>query len=623
MCGIAGMLRRDGQPVDESVVRRMTDRLVHRGPDGEGLHVAGPVGIGHRRLAIIDVSGGAQPMVSDDGATWLTFNGEIYNYRELRHELMASGTRFRTRSDTEVILRGYEAWGIGVIPRLRGMFAFAIWDARRRRMLLARDRLGIKPLVYAWDGRSLRFASELKAIVADPDVPRDLDWAAVRDYFTYHCVPGPRTIFRGIDKLPPAAYLLCSLDGGEPYVRRYWRLPMAPDHSVSEVGWCERLRHVLDETVRLHMVSDVPLGAFLSGGVDSSAVVASMARTSSRPVKTFSIGFEEADFDELRYARLVARRYGTEHIELVVKPRVVEVLPRLAWHFDEPFADASAVPTYCVSQITREHVTVALSGDGGDESFAGYRRYADALRLAERADALPLALAKPLARAAAACLPHGAPGRGVLEMFTMPPLERYHRMMTFGTGTTIAGLLSPAAREQVAAQPIPDGFARLAAEARTSGYLSTLQYIDLHHYLPEDILTKVDRTSMAVSLETRVPLLDHVLVELAARMPESLKLHGGRGKYVLKRVMEQALPREVLTRSKMGFGVPLGRWFRSELKDFAVEILTARRARQRGIVSPDAVTGLLDTHLRGMRDRSPQLWALICFELWCRAWADR
>jgi asparagine synthase (glutamine-hydrolysing) len=623
MCGIAGIVRQDGQPVDTITLRRMTDILAHRGPDGEGIRLDGPVGLGHRRLAIIDLVAGAQPMISDDGATWITYNGEIYNFRELRRELSALGARFRTNSDTEVILRGYEAWGIAVIPRLRGMFAFGIWDARRRQLLLARDRLGIKPLVYGWDGHCLRFASELKALLTDTAVPRDLDWAAVRDYFTYHCVPGPRTIFRDIQKLPPASYLLCSLDGGKPEIGRYWHLPMAPDRRLSEAEWCERLRHVLDETTRLHMISDVPLGAFLSGGVDSSAVVARMAQNSTQPVKTFSIGFDEPDFDELAYARLVARRYGTEHVELVIRPDIVDVLPRLAWQFDEPFADASAVPTYCVSKITREHVTVALSGDGGDENFAGYRRYAEVVKLAGQADRWPLALAKPLARAIAARLPIATRGRGSLELIAMSPLERYHRKMTFQTDATLATMLTASAHEQVMAQPRSDSYARLAAQARTEDYVSTLQYIDLHHYLPEDILTKVDRTSMLVSLETRVPLLDHVLVEFAARIPSSLKLRGERGKHILKQAMAHDLPREVLTRSKMGFGVPIARWFQTDLKDFVVDVLADRRAGQRGIVRPEVVKQLLATHRAGHHDRSPQLWALICFELWCRTWLDR
>jgi asparagine synthase (glutamine-hydrolysing) len=622
MCGIAGILRQDGGVVDRGLLGRMTDVLAHRGPDGHGLHVDGPVGLGHRRLSIIDLATGAQPMATVDGALWITYNGEVYNYRELRQELTALGYQFQTTSDTEVILQGYRAWSSDVVRRLRGMFAFAIWDAPRRRLFAARDRLGIKPLVYAWDGRCVRFASELKALVEDPAVSRDLDWEAVRDYFAHLCVPAPRTIFRAIRKLPPASYLIASPDGGEPEIRRYWTLRMAPDDAVSEAEWIARLQALLDDTVRLHMVSDVPIGAFLSGGVDSSTVVASMARVSNAPVKTFSIGFDEADFDELAFARRVATRYATDHFEMVVKPDVMAILPRLAWQFDEPFADASALPTYCVAKITREHVTVALSGDGGDEGFAGYRRYADATALARQADGPMLRLARPLYRLAARCLPHGVRGRGHLELLGTPPLLRYFRMMTFQREESLTRLLGDEVARHAGLRPDLAPYERLAAEAGDVGYLSRLQYVDTHHYLPEDILTKVDRATMLTSLESRVPLLDHVLLEFAATIPESLKLRAGVGKYILKRAMEPYLPREVLARRKMGFGVPLAAWFRGGLRDFAVEVLTDRRTRGRGIFRPDGVEDLLASHASG-RDRSSQIWSLICFELWCRTWLDR
>src|SRR6266446_25657 len=470
MCGIAGIVRQDLAPVDEAALRRMTGVLAHRGPDGEGFYADGSVGLGHRRLAIIDLTTGAQPMASEDGATWITYNGEVYNYRELRAELSARGFAFRTTSDTEVILRGYEAWGVDVLTRLRGMFAFAIWDGRRRRILLARDRVGIKPLVYAWDGKRLLFASEIKAILEDPSVDRELDWEALRDYFVHLFVPGPRTIFRAIRKLPPASYLLYSLDGGEPAIHRYWTLRMAPDVTVTDREWTERLGHLLDETVKLHMVSDVPVGAFLSGGVDSSTVVACMARTSSAPVKTFSIGFDEADFDELAYARLVAHRYGTDHLEMVVKPDVMSILPRLMLQFDEQFADSSAIPTYCVSKITREHVTVALSGDGGDEVFAGYRLYLEAMSLHRQADRPPIAWLGPLLRLVAACLPDGVRGRGFLQFLGTEALLRYFRMMTFQHGKTLERLLTPDVAAQVVPRPDPAVYQRLAGEAGTRHY---------------------------------------------------------------------------------------------------------------------------------------------------------
>jgi asparagine synthase (glutamine-hydrolysing) len=622
MCGIAGIFRPDGAPVPGDLVARMTEVLAHRGPDGAGLHVEGPVGLGHRRLAIIDLAAGAQPMGSDDGALWIAYNGEVYNFGVLRRELEARGVRFRTGSDTEVVLRGYEVWGTDVLPRLRGMFAFAIWDGRRRQMVLARDRLGIKPLVYAWDGASLRFGSEIKAILQDPSVPRELDWEALRDYLAHLYVPAPRTLFRAIRKLPPASYLVCRLDA-QPEILRYWRLQPNPDPAVTETEWCRRLDEVLAETVRLHMVSDVPVGAFLSGGLDSSAVVAYMARASSTPVRTFSIGFDEADFDELGFARQVARRYGTDHFELVVKPEVMDILPRLAWQFDEPFADASALPTYCVARITREHVTVALSGDGGDENFAGYRRYAEAGALARLGDRPPVSLVRPLLRAVAGRLPENLRGRGFLHLLGLPPTRRYFRMMTFQTDETLRRLLTPEAAAGVGDHLDPTPYERLAAEAGGPADLGRLRYIDFHHYLPDDILAKVDRTSMLTSLETRVPLLDHVLVECVATIPEHLKFRDGRGKYIFRRTLEPLLPADILTRRKMGFGVPLGAWFRGQLKGFVSDILTDPQVARHGLLRPSAVHALLDAHARGPRDWSAQIWSLVCLELWCRTWWRR
>lgn len=621
MCGIAGLLRQDGAPVDPMLLHRMTDVLAHRGPDGEGFHVEGPVGLGHRRLAIIDVSGGAQPMHSADGAVAITYNGEVYNFRELRTELEARGFVFRTTSDTEVVLHAYEAWGEAAIARLRGMFAFAIADHRRRQILLARDRVGIKPLVYAWDGRCLRFGSEIKALLQDPKVGRDLDWSAVHEYFTHGYIAAPRTIFTSVRKLSPASYLVCPFDGGAPRVVRYWDLQFSPRAGRTDAEWVEGLAALLDEAVRLHMVADVPVGAFLSGGLDSSSVVAHMARQSRHPVRTFSVGFDEAEFDELEYARQVAGRYGTNHVELVVKPDVVDILPRLTWQFDEPFADASAVPTYCVSKITREHVTVALSGDGGDESFAGYRRYADALALDGQAHRLRTLA--PLVRLLAAALPRNVRGRGHLALLAMAPLERYFSLMTYQSDGTLGGLFTPDARAHLVPRTRPEAFSALAAEAGSADHLSQLQYVDIHHYLPEDILTKVDRTSMLVSLETRVPLLDHVLMEYVATMPSTLKFRGGSGKYVLKQAVRGLLPSAILDRPKMGFGVPLARWFRNELKPLVADVLLGSRARARGIIRPDAVSALVQRHATGHQDLSVAIWSLLCFELWCNEWLDR
>ncbi|HKW94420.1 MAG TPA: asparagine synthase (glutamine-hydrolyzing) [Methylomirabilota bacterium] len=620
MCGIAGVVRQDGAAVDSDLVRRMTGALAHRGPDGDGFYFEGPVGLGHRRLAIIDLSGGVQPMAVDGGAFRITYNGELYNYRELRRELVGRGCDFETKSDTEVVLQAYRAWGPDCLRRFRGMFAFAIWDARARLLFAARDHLGIKPLVYAWDGTCLRFASEIKALLQDPALPRRLDRDALSDYLTYHYVPTPRTIFSDVKKLPPASYLLFRPDGGEPEINRYWDLDLTTRATGSEKEWIERLGATLMEAVKLQMVSDVPIGAFLSGGVDSSTVVACMAKSSERKVKTFSIGFDESDFDELAYARQVAARHDTEHFEMVLKPDVMSVVPRLAWQFDEPFADASAVPTYCVSRITREHVTVALSGDGGDENFAGYRRYTEAAALHERLDRPPLSLLRPLLRRLGAMRRPGARGKAYLQRRGLPPIDRYHDTVTYAGEASLKALLEPDAR---GSRGGAEAFRRLAAQSGTDDYVSALQYIDVHSYLPDDILTKVDRASMLTSLETRVPLLDHVLMEEVAAMPSHVKLRDGVGKYILKEVMRPHLPPEVLSRRKMGFGVPLASWLRNDLRDFTQDVLLDGRARQRGIMREGGVRDLLSRHLSGGRDYSPQIWSLICFELWARTWWDR
>ncbi len=623
MCGIAGVVRRDGAPVEEALVASMTAVLAHRGPDGQGVWVDGAAGLGHRRLAIIDLATGDQPMFSAEGRLAVVFNGEIYNFRELRRELEARGFTFRTTSDTEVLLRAYEAYGVDCLRHLRGMFAFALWDGSRRRLFLARDRAGIKPLVYAWDGRRLLFASELKGLLQDASLPRDLDWEALGDFLTYHYVPSPRTIFRAIRKLPPASYLILDVDGGEPEVQRYWDLRFQPDESRSEADWSAELRVQLQDAVRSHLVADVPIGAFLSGGLDSSTVVAMMAQAGASPVRTFAIGFGEADYDELAWARLVAQRYGTDHYEFVVKPEALDVLPQLAWQFDEPFADSSALPTYYVSKITREHVTVALSGDGGDESFAGYRRYARAQSLHESLDVMPGRLARSLFHAAGRLLPPGARGQRYAELRGASPVDRYFRMITAHRSRAMARVLTADALARVGPDRRADTFRSLAEEGHAPDYTSTLQYLDVRTYLPEDILTKVDRTSMLVSLEARVPLLDHHLMEFMATMPTRFKLRDGLGKRILRATVERDLPPEVLSRGKMGFGVPLDAWFRGELQGYARDVLLGARARQRGWLAPGPVARLLDQHRQGVRDHAGQIWGLICLEEWARRWLDR
>jgi asparagine synthase (glutamine-hydrolysing) len=618
VCGISGVVYAESRPAPPALVQAMGDILSHRGPDGAGVHVAGPVGLAHRRLAIIDIATGDQPMASDDGAIVIVFNGEIYNFRELRRELEDRGHRFRTTSDTEVLLRCYEAHGVDCLRRLRGMFAFALWDGRRRELLLARDRLGIKPLVYAWDGQRLAFASEIKALLQDPALSRELDWAAVHEYLVHHYIPEPRTIFRDVRKLPAGSYLLLRLDRGAPELRRYWDLHFSVEARKDD-EWIEGLRWHLQDAVQSHMVADVPIGAFLSGGLDSSSVVALMAQAAGR-IRTFSIGFSEADFDELEHARAVAKRWDTEHYEFIVKPDALEVMPRLSWQFDEPFADASALPTYHVARMTREHVTVALSGDGGDEGFAGYRRYADASALHASLDRFPGTCVRALWRTAGRALPPWARGQAYCELRGADPLDRYFQMMTYQRSATLATLLTPDAASRIGTEVSPTAFRQLVARGNTPDYLSTLQYIDVHTYLPGDILTKVDRMSMLVSLEARVPLLDHRLLEYAATMPAGLKLEGRSGKAILRRAMAADLPPAILARRKMGFGVPLGAWFRGDLASYAQDVLIGREASARGIFAPHAVSALLDEHMSGRRDRSAHIWALICFEEWARQW---
>ncbi|MCK4622625.1 MAG: asparagine synthase (glutamine-hydrolyzing) [Desulfuromonadales bacterium] len=633
MCGIVGIL--DGkQTPSRDLIQKMARIIEHRGPDGEGFHIEGPIALGHRRLSIIDLAGGAQPLSNEDGSIWITYNGEVYNFPELRKELRGKGHVFKTRSDTETIVHAYEEWGNDCPKRLRGMFAFAIWDENKKTLFLARDRMGKKPLYYHCDGRRFLFASEIKAILQDSQVERQLDPGALLDYLNYHYIPFPQTIFKGIKKLPPAHSLTVRIGGNSPpeaagqglelEVEKYWDIEYRPDHSLSEEDWAEALRAKLEEAVRIRLISEVPLGAFLSGGIDSSAVVALMSRVQSAPVKTFSIGFKEEDFSELQYARQIAELFGTEHHEYVVEPDAMEVLPRLAWEFDEPFADSSAIPTYYVSKLARENVTVVLSGDGGDETFAGYRRYRWANDMG-RHDWLPDWFRKAAFGIPASLMPEGMKGKGTLQHLSRDPFERYAGLNTFGERSYLNGLLSGdvlSGLQGESARNLPDyGAMRLYYEAcRGHDYLTRIQHVDTKTYLAEDILTKVDRASMLCSLETRAPLLDHEVVELAARIPSTLKLKNGETKYILKKAMTGILPDNILYRRKMGFGVPLVHWFKKDLTSYARDILLSQEARERGIFDSASVEALLLNHQKKGRDLSARIWALLFFEHWCRNW---
>ncbi|MBX7168645.1 MAG: asparagine synthase (glutamine-hydrolyzing) [Pirellulales bacterium] len=637
MCGIAGAVwTAAGPPLDEHVLRRMTDLLRHRGPDDAGHYrsavvaldgqAGGGVALGHRRLSIIDVACGHQPLANEDETVWIVFNGEIYNFRDLRRRLEGAGHRFRTTSDTETIVHLYEDEGIDCFRHLNGMFALAIWDARQRQLVLARDRLGKKPLFYRADAQRLLFASELKSILTVPGVPREVDPAAIDAYLTYQYIPHPRTILQGVAKLPPAHW--ATFRQGRVETGCYWRPDFQREIDRPAGEYREELQATLRDAVRLRLESEVPLGAFLSGGIDSSIVVGLMQREMTRPVKTFSIGFTVPEYDETHYARAVAARLGTEHHEFRVEPRSLEVLPKLAWHFDEPFADSSAIPTWYVAQLAREQVTVALTGDGGDELFAGYDRY-QAVRLGSWFDRLPAGLQWPLTTSLWQRLPVDGSQRSWRRRFkrlvgalALPPGRRYLEWIAIFGEARRAALYTDAF---LAALPDADPYGFLdAALARSSrrDRVTATALADLTTYLPCDLLTKVDIAAMAHGLECRQPLLDYRVVELAAAMPLRDKLRGRRGKAILRDAFGDLLPPDVLRRRKMGFGVPLAEWFRKELKDYAYDVLLAERALARGYFRRDSIAALVDEHVRGVFDHGYRLWALLVLELWHREWID-
>ena len=627
MCGIAGVVDTRGRPVEEALVRRLSEALRHRGPDDEGYHIDGPMALGQRRLAILDLPGGRQPMGNEDGTVWITFNGEIYNFRELRARLEGLGHRFATRSDTETIVHAYEQYGVECVKELRGMFAFALWDRPRQRLLLARDRVGKKPLYYAEVDGQWVFASELQALLRHPGMVREVDVAALDDYLTYGYVPAPKTILRGVYKLPPAHYLTFRLRDGrdlEVHVERYWRLAYEPKVRLSEEDAVDGLLEVLREAVRLRMIADVPLGALLSGGIDSSIVVALMSQLSDRPVKTFSIGFDDQEFNELPHARRVAERCGTEHHELIVRPNALEVLPTLVRHYGEPFADSSAIPSYYVAKLTRAHVKVALNGDGGDECFAGYERYTGGLA-ADRYGQIPAAVRTLVIEPLSRLIPTSGPRRSrlrqarrFLEVAGQPAPQRYLRWIGYVPTTEKAALYSPDFQAQLAGHRAESWLLEMWERLTATGLgpLDRMLALDVESYLPYDLLVKMDIATMANSLEARSPFLDHHVMEFCGRLPASYKLRGMRLKHLLKKAGTGLLPPETLTRRKMGFGVPVGNWMRGELRSWMEDLLLSPRALKRGYFQPEALRQLVDGHLEGREDRSFELWALLWLELW-------
>jgi asparagine synthase (glutamine-hydrolysing) len=616
MCGIAGIVRWNDEPVFEHEIRAMCDLMVHRGPDDHGVYVAPGVGIGMRRLSIIGLDTGHQPMSNEDGTIWVVFNGEIYNYASLRHDLQQRGHVFKTTSDTECLVHLYEEHGRNLVDHLRGMFAFAIWDGPKRQLLLARDRLGIKPLYYTESRHGLIFASEIKPILQCHGVERSLDWEAVGHLLTFLVTPPSGSIVSGIRKLEPARVAMARAD--QPLrIERYWDVTFEPDERATEAELIERLRALIEESVALHRVSDVPVGAFLSGGIDSSAVVATLAKQHHEPVKTFSIGFEESGFDELAYARDVAARFGTDHYDLVVRPDVVAIVEDLTWYLDEPFGDTSAIPTYMVSKLAAAHVKVVLSGDGGDEVFAGYDRYLVEAR--ERSfDKLP----RPLRRAAGAVgamLPDGTRGKRFLEHFALDGPRRYVDASAMFRSDDLRRLLHPDAHRMIAGHDPAGNAARSVGDS--DDWLSAVQRWDLSNYLPLDILTKVDRMTMAHSIEARPPLIDHRIVEFAATVPAHFRLHNGRTKHLFKQAMRGVLPDHIIDRPKQGFAVPLAQWLRKDLAVFARDILLSPSARERGVFDLRHVERLLQLNDRG-RSLDLQLWTILSLELWCRRFLD-
>ncbi|MFL5628850.1 MAG: asparagine synthase (glutamine-hydrolyzing) [Ktedonobacteraceae bacterium] len=631
MCGICGIMHLDGEGmVTEPVLRQMTAAQRHRGPDDEGYLCEAGVGLGFCRLAIIDLtSAGHQPMSNEDGTVWLVFNGEIYNFQEVVPTLERAGHDFRSRCDSEVLIHAYEQWGIGCLQRLNGMFAFAIWDRRKRSLFIARDRLGVKPLYYWSDGKCFAFASELKALLASSMVPRELNMQALQSYLVYEYVASPESIFNGIHKLPAGHWLHIRLDGSAQGCvtadwrpRQYWdvhfQVAEAQPRSIDDYAY--ELRSLLKDAVARRLISDVPLGVFLSGGLDSSSVVALMTEVSSERPKTFSIGFEEKSFNELNYARTVARHFNTDHHVAILKPDASDLVQTIAGILDEPFADASALPTYLVSRMAREHVTVALAGDAGDELFAGYNWYRAQKVAAATIDRLPRGVRQQLSSLAARIPPtHKKKGlrnitRRFLDVANLPIEMQHTRWQTFWEGEALAQLLTMPEDEL---QPTSDArFLALFAASGSRNSLDQQQYADIKRYLADDILFKVDRMSMAVSLEARGPFLDYTLAEFAARLPASLRLHGLDSKYLLKRAMHNVLPTEILHRPKLGFNMPYKNWLRRELRDLLLDALAPTRLRQQGIFRPEYVQGLIHEHREGTRDHAHKLWQLLIFQLW-------
>ncbi len=630
MCGICGIIDyRNNSIIEEKTINDMCGELRHRGPDDEGIYLkngAPSVGLGHRRLSIIDLSqAGHQPMTNEDRSIWLVFNGEIYNYRYLKDELKKRGHIFKSDSDTEVMVHLYEIYGEECIKHLRGMFAFAVWDEKKKTLLLGRDRVGKKPLLYCQSGNIFCFASEFSSILASGLIDKSINLKAVNHYMNFGYVPAPSTIYNGVFKLPPAHTL--TLKDGNIRLKRYWDLDYSGKIKISEQEASEEVLRLLKDAVKVRLYSDVPLGAFLSGGIDSSAVVGLMSQVSDSKVKTFSVGFEESDYSELKYARAIAERFGTEHHEFIVKPNAIEILPMLVERYGEPYADSSCIPTYYVSRETKRFVTVALNGDGGDEAFGGYERY-QAMMVSENLKKLPGYL-KSIVSGLADILPDSVNQKNTLRRLKrffgsaeLPMAERYLRWVG------ILGEIRPddLYSEEFLKAVRPDGPLSVIEQYLTGSnrldLLDSLLLTDTSTYLPDDLLVKVDIASMANSLEARSPFLDHELIEFAAKLPSEFKIRGFTKKYILRKAVKGLLPKENIHRRKMGFGVPVGQWFRGELKDFLRETVLSSASLKRGYFRPNAVKKFVEDHISGKKDYTFQLWALLMLELWHKKFMD-
>ena len=615
MCGICGVYNfGTGEPVDRAALQRSTDAMVHRGPDDEGFYVAANIGLGNRRLSIIDLPGGHQPISNEDGTIWITFNGEIYNYRDLRPELESRGHQFKTASDTETILHLYEERGPACVELLRGMFAFALWDARQQRLFIARDRIGVKPLFYHAEPGRLVFASELRSLKELIGKSPEIDPQAVYDFFGFRYVPAPRTFYRGIEKLLPGHYLLADAAGVQ--VAQYWDVPAEEDTLRTPEDFAEEVIGHLREAVRLRLIAEVPLGVFLSGGTDSSAVVAFMSELGARPLRTFSVGFEEPGFSELPYARRVAERFATEHHELLVRSGdLADELSRLIAFRDEPVAEPTDIALYRISRLASESVKVVLAGEGGDELFAGYPKYA-----ADRLAGLVSAFPQEVTRAIARWLPYRQ-RRAKLALETLSIRDEAERSATWFASFSREereDLFSPDFLNHIDVAHPARVFEQYLEKVRERSPLKRMLYADLKIWLPDNLLLRGDHMTMAASIEERVPFLDHKLVELAARIPSKMLARGFRTKVLLRQALRPHLPPEVLHRRKVGFAVPIGPWFRKPLKSFVADLVLSPEAQSRGYFNRRAMEQFVREHFDGVRDRWKQLWALVNFELWAR-----